>query len=158
MDTSPDRPIGYWPRHVHELLESTMTVRLADQRLTRRHWQALNAVTETAPIAPAELADRLAPFHTAEPPTLDTALADLTTRGWLGTDTEGRIVPTPAGRQEHARARGAIANYRKRTVEGISQRQYADMVATLRRMADNLERMAAEQGIPPEAGTPYASS
>ena len=38
------KPLGWWLRHLHELLESSMTRALDAESLTRRHWQVLNTI------------------------------------------------------------------------------------------------------------------
>ncbi|MEV8606709.1 hypothetical protein AB0383_01890 [Amycolatopsis sp. NPDC051373] len=42
------KPIGYWPRHNHELLEKAFDQPLGTYHLTRRQWQVLNAVAQGA--------------------------------------------------------------------------------------------------------------
>ncbi|NIH79895.1 hypothetical protein [Amycolatopsis viridis] len=117
-----DRPIGFWLRHLHTLLETGLDELLAGHGLTRRHWQALNA--------PRYGADVLEVFEGA-----GQARADLVARGW--TTPDGAL--TEAGRAAHTEIAEHVQRFRARTLEGLTDQQYADTVRTLAAMAGNLE-------------------
>jgi hypothetical protein len=55
------RPIGYWLKHVDRLIEGAFDRTLADERLTRRHWQVLNTL-QASPASRAEIGKALEPF------------------------------------------------------------------------------------------------
>ncbi|GAB4002994.1 hypothetical protein GCM10029992_42960 [Glycomyces albus] len=42
MDTP--KPIGYWLKHLHNLMERQFEAALADLDMGRRHWQVLNVL------------------------------------------------------------------------------------------------------------------
>ena len=50
------KPIGYWLKELDRLIEGTLDRALADEGVTRRDWQVLNAL-EPDP-APREASDR----------------------------------------------------------------------------------------------------
>lgn len=124
------KPIGYWFRHLHELLESAFEELLAADGLTRRHWQVLNTIAEGAG-SRAEIADALAPFGNPAP-----MLDDLIGRGWVGEP----IAFTSDGREAYERIREAVHGQRRRVTEGISDEEYVITHRVLERMAANLER------------------
>ena len=58
----PERkPIGYWLKELDRLIEGTLDRTLADEGVTRRDWQVLNAL-ETAPAPRDAVVDALRPF------------------------------------------------------------------------------------------------
>ncbi|EME56647.1 hypothetical protein [Amycolatopsis decaplanina] len=120
------KPIGFWFAHLHQALESSLEQVLADEALTRRHWQVLNTIDSGAPIDEA-----LSPF--GEP---RETVADLRTRGWI--DDEGAL--TRAGREAHLRLKTKVGEFRSRATEGISDDDYRTAVGVLERMAANLAR------------------
>lgn len=140
MNQPRGKPIGYWLQHVHELLESTLEAQLAEQRLTRRHWQLLNTVAR-GPATVAELDAALAPFVDDEHPTLQPLVDELAARDWLQRDADGRWTLTADGSAGHAAAQQRVQAYRVRTTEGIADEDYQRTVDTLARMAANLESM-----------------
>jgi hypothetical protein len=140
MNQPRSRPIGYWLQHVHELLESTLDAQLAEQQLTRRHWQLLNTLAR-GPSTIGELDAALAPFVDDEHPTLQPLVEELAARGWLQRDGDGRWTLTADGADGHAAAQQRVQAYRVRTTEGIADEDYQRTVDTLARMAANLESM-----------------
>ncbi|ASR38785.1 hypothetical protein BAY61_31535 [Prauserella marina] len=127
------KPLGYWLRHLHELLESSFTATLGAEGLTRRHWQVLNVLAEN----PSGDIDReLAPFLDADTPTFTPLLTDLAGRGWAHEGAPSGL--TALGRTEHARISAEVADIRRKATEGISDERYLDTVHTLSRMAANL--------------------
>src|SRR5215813_2415405 len=67
IKSASHRPIGYWLKHLDRLIEDTFSRALAEQGLTRRHWQVLNTLARE-PAGPAELTKALDPFlHDDQP-------------------------------------------------------------------------------------------
>ena len=128
------KPLGWWLRHVHELLESSMAQALEAESLTRRHWQVLNTIA-LGVRTPEEVDAQLAPFVTTEG-SMATKVADLRARGWI---TEGELALTEAGREAHARVEERIKAFRVSSMDGISDDDYRTTVRTLERCAANLE-------------------
>ncbi|WP_410562933.1 helix-turn-helix domain-containing protein [Amycolatopsis sp. cmx-4-61] len=127
------KPLGWWLRHLHELLESSMAGTLDAQSLTRRHWQVLNTIALGAR-TPEEVDAAMAPFVTGEG-SMAPKVADLRARGWLTED--GTL--TADGREAHARVEEQIKQFRAKAVEGISDEDYRTTIRTLARCAANLE-------------------
>ncbi|MEU0796559.1 MarR family transcriptional regulator [Amycolatopsis sp. NPDC005961] len=127
------KPLGWWLRHVHELLESSMARALDAESLSRRHWQVLNTIALGAR-TPEEVDAALAPFVAADGP-MAAKVADLRARGWVTED--GGL--TEAGREAHARVEERVEAFRTTVTRGISGDDYRTTVRTLERCAANLE-------------------
>lgn len=127
------KPLGWWLRHLHELLESSMAQALDAESLTRRHWQVLNTIALGAH-TPEQVDAAMAPFVTGEGSTTP-KVADLRARGWVTED--GAL--TDDGREAHARVEERIKAFRAKAVEGVSEDDYRTTLRTLERCAANLE-------------------
>jgi hypothetical protein len=126
------KPLGWWLRHVHELLESSMAQVLETESLTRRHWQVLNTIGHGAR-TPEEVDAAMAPFVTAEG-SMAPKVADLRARGWVAGNGE----LTEAGRDAHARVEERIEAFRTVVTDSISDDDYRTTIRTLERCAANL--------------------
>ncbi|WP_206784292.1 MarR family winged helix-turn-helix transcriptional regulator [Amycolatopsis sp. MtRt-6] len=127
------KPLGWWLRHLHELLESSMTRALDAESLTRRHWQVLNTIALGAR-TPEQVDTAMAPFVAGEG-SMAPKVADLRARGWVAAD--GTL--TADGREAHARVEERIKELRARSMEGIGDDDYRTTLRTLERCAANLE-------------------
>ncbi|MGC5014263.1 MarR family winged helix-turn-helix transcriptional regulator [Streptosporangium sp. DT93] len=140
METSEiigqSRPLGYWIKHLHGLLEGSLDDHLSRHGLTRRHWQVLNVVAVGSP-TPAELDTTLAPFLDEEVPTLRPVTGDLRERGWVR--GEDRLTLTPAGVQAHEEVGALVNTTRARATEGVGTEEYLTAIGVLERMSANLE-------------------
>lgn len=140
MDTS--KPIGYWLRHLHGLLEEQLGAVLADQALTRRQWQALNTLS-LGECTHDDLVQALGPFWEEGEPDLDEVIGGsggLAARGWVRPgEAPGTLALTAAGRAAHARAAARIDQSRAVVMKGLTPQQYAQTVRTLAAMAGNVE-------------------
>jgi hypothetical protein len=123
------KPLGWWLRHVHELLESSMARALDTESLTRRHWQVLNTIALGAR-TPEEVGAAMAPFGSTT-----SQVADLRDRGWV-TET-GEL--TAEGREAHARVEARVTAFRSSVTDGVSDEDYRTTIRTLERCAANLE-------------------
>ncbi|GGT32887.1 MarR family winged helix-turn-helix transcriptional regulator [Nonomuraea spiralis] len=119
-----DRPIGYWVKHLDNLLDDAMGQALAAYGTSRRDWQLLSAAARDGSAA------MLAPFDGVEE-----AVQSLTSKGWLA---DGRL--TDEGRAAHAAVSEHVMHFRRRITEGVSPQEYLATVDVLRRMAANAER------------------
>ncbi|WP_103340291.1 MarR family winged helix-turn-helix transcriptional regulator [Amycolatopsis sp. CA-126428] len=126
------KPLGWWLRHLHELLESSMARTLDAESLTRRHWQVLNTIALGAR-TPEQVDTAMAPFVTGEG-SMAPKVADLRARGWVGQDD----TLTADGREAHTRVEERIKEFRAKAVEGISDDDYRTTLRTLERCAANL--------------------
>ncbi|SFW54011.1 helix-turn-helix domain-containing protein [Amycolatopsis australiensis] len=127
------KPFGWWLRHLHELLESSMGRILDAESLTRRHWQVLNTIADGAR-TPDEVDSVMAPFVAAEG-SMAPKIADLRARGWVAED--GQL--TEAGRVAHTRVKEEVKAFRAAAIDGISDDDYRVTIRTLERCAANLE-------------------
>jgi hypothetical protein len=127
------KPLGWWLRHLHELLESSMADALDAESLTRRHWQVLNTIALGAR-TPEQVDAAMAPFVADEGP-MAPKVADLRTRGWVAED--GSL--TTEGREAHARVEERVKEFRAKAIDGISDDDYHVTLRTLERCAANLE-------------------
>jgi hypothetical protein len=140
MENDMERPIGYWLKHLDRLLEDEMVRTLAEDRLTRRHWQTLNLLRR-GPRDAAGLTEGLRPFWGAGAITPDEVTGELADRGWLSVDG-GRYALTPAGEAAHTAVEAKVFGIRDMTLSGLSEDDYHHTVRVLQRMADNLSRPA----------------
>ena len=128
-----DQPIGYWVRALDEALTNRMNAVLADQALTRSHWQVLNLVKAGVPSD--ELARRMRSFVDEEG--LAGILGDLRRRGWVTPDPGPRL--SALGRAGYDEVAGLVDATRRQTTSGISEDDYATTVRTLQQMLANLQ-------------------
>ena len=129
------QPIGYWVKEIDRMLEESFVRLLAEEGLTRRHWQVLNTLASGA-VGQAEVDRALAPFLTAEAPSTAPVVEDLIARGWVG--RPARL--TEQGRVAHARLTERVSASRRAIIDGISDEEYTAAVNVLERMAGNLVR------------------
>ena len=138
MDTP--KPLGYWLKHLHNLLEAHLALVLSDLGTDRREWQLLNTLAR-GPHTRVELERALAPFWTDEP-RLSEVLRDLAARGWIATATES-VTLTAAGVAAHAELTPHVERGRAVVLAGLSAEQYREVVTTLAVMARNVETAIA---------------
>jgi hypothetical protein len=133
---SEDKPIGYWLKHLDQLIEDNFERALADHGLVRRHWQVLNAL-RGSPATQEMIAE--GPFWTEDAVTPEEILGQLLQRGWIRQDDEGRYRLSPEGEAGHAAVAEQVATVRSALTRNVSREEYLAAVSTLRRMAENLE-------------------
>ncbi|GLY68378.1 MarR family transcriptional regulator [Amycolatopsis taiwanensis] len=128
------KPIGYWLKHLHNLLEKHFDATLGDLGLGRRHWQVLNTLSRRETTRD-ELAAALAPFWTAGEPDLDGVLQDLS--GWI--HTGNTLALNNDGQAAHERIAARIDATRTMVLNGLTPDQYIETVRILSVMAANVE-------------------
>jgi len=131
------RPLGYWIKEIDRRIEEDFGRLLADEGLTRRHWQVLHTIAQ-GPVTSAELDRALAPFLSAGSPTVRPQADDLADRGWALMTSDGTATLTPAGREAHDRVAARVGAARARVIEGLSEADYVTLVGLLERVAGNL--------------------
>ena len=122
-----NKPIGWWLKEVDRLLEESFERVLADDGLTRRQWQALNAAAGQQTIAKA-----LSPFLSGAEE-VAAVTGPLVERGWLDGETL-----TGDGERALRALSGKVQAQRRRVTAGVSESEYLATVDVLRRMAANL--------------------
>ena len=125
-----NKPIGWWLKEVDRLLEESFERVLADDGLTRRQWQALNAAA--GPHNTAGIAEALAPFLSGAEE-LAAVTDPLVERGWLTGETL-----TADGQRALQALSTKVQAQRRRVTAGVSDAEYLATVGVLRRMAANL--------------------
>jgi len=136
------RPIGYWLKHLDRLIEDTFSRTLAEQGLTRRHWQVLNTLAQD-PASPAELTRALEPFLRDDQAGQAAVVADLIRRDWVSPGQDGRLRLTGHGRTAHQKTQGQVRRTRELMLHGIGGGEYTAAIDILSKMAANLEASAA---------------
>lgn len=131
------KPIGYWLKHLHNLLEKHFAITLADLDADRRQWQLLNSLS-AAPRTPADLDRALDPFWNADADGPQRTRAQLIARGWIK-ESDGTIALTPDGTAAHAELARRINHTRAVLLQGLTPQQYAETVRVLSVMAANLD-------------------
>lgn len=135
MDT-PKRLFGYWIKEIDRLIEAGLGRLLDGEGLTRRDWQVLNTVA-AARITTAELDARLAPFLTADEPTVRPHADALAARGWAEVHDDVWSL-TGNGRQHHERVAALVQASRKQLMDGISPDEHRTLMDLLQRVATNM--------------------
>lgn len=130
------QPLGQHLRRTDEVLTAHLGQALADQGLTRFSWQVLNVLARGGTVAQPAIAERPRWFLDGEG--LGAVVDDLRGRGWVD-GSRGALTLTAAGRSAHAAAARAVAAVRERSMRGIGEEEYLQVVATLERMVHNLE-------------------
>ncbi len=133
------KPIGYWLKHLHNLLEKQFDATLANLGLGRRHWQILNTLSRREATRD-ELAAALAPFWTEGEPDLDGVLQELT--GWIRTGAPlagDTLALSDDGRAAHEHMAARIDATRATVLKGLTPDQYTETVRILSVMAGNVE-------------------
>jgi DNA-binding MarR family transcriptional regulator len=135
------KPIGYWLKHLHNLLEKQFDATLADLGLERRHWQILNTLAR-GEATRDDLVAALSPFWTQGEPDLDRVLEDVSTRGWTRpghSPKSNRLALTDEGRAAHADIAARVETTRATVLKGLTPEQYTETVRILSVMASNVE-------------------
>ncbi|HEY3562155.1 MAG TPA: MarR family transcriptional regulator [Kribbella sp.] len=123
-----NKPIGWWLKEVDRLLEASFERLLAEDGLTRRQWQALNAAAGKQPVAAA-----LSPFLSGDPAELAAITEPLAARGWLVGDAL-----TADGERALRALTTKVQTQRRSITNGITDADYLATIDVLRRMAANL--------------------
>ncbi len=135
------RPIGYWLKHLDRLIEDSLGRVLAGHGMSRRHWQVMN-VLYTRPASSQEVYEAVRPFWEPGADTHHDVLADLASRGWSEQDDDGRHRLSPLGQATYAEVAEKVHALRTATTRGITGEEYSAVLATLQRMAANIENAA----------------
>ena len=134
------KPIGFWLKELDRLIEGTLDRALADEGVTRRDWQLLNAL-EPAPAPREQVIEALRPFWGVEADEPDAVLEGLITRGWALRDPADRFSLSPEGDAARAALLEKVKQLRAAIADGITPEQYNTTIDTLGRMAENLRAM-----------------
>jgi len=135
------KPIGYWLKHLDNLMERQFQAALEDFALDRRHWQVLNVLYGGAR-SPAELEEALAPFWGDEGPGMEAVLHGddgLSPRGWIRR-SDLVVGLSYEGYDAYQKIAARVEETRETILTGLSAEQYAETLRVLSVMASNIER------------------
>jgi hypothetical protein len=135
------KPIGYWLKELDRLIEGTLDRALADEGVTRRDWQLLNAL-DPEPASREQVIDALRPFWGVEAAEPDALLDALIARGWALRDTADRFSLSPEGDAARTALLEKVKALRTAIADGVTPEAYNTTIDTLGRMASNLRAMA----------------
>lgn len=130
-----ERPIGWWVKRLDTLLEEALDSVVADEGLTRRHWQVLHSLAGGVD-QEADVVAALADFSGDA----SAVVVDLAARGWLDRPGAGLLQLTAEGIAAHDRVSRAVGRVRRHTADGLSRQEYERTVLVLTRMVENVER------------------
>jgi DNA-binding MarR family transcriptional regulator len=133
-------PIGYWLKHTDEVITGHVNQVLADRGFTRIRWQVLNLLYEAGATTRGAVFATMQTFITADQ--LREILDGFAQAGWLMTRGEGdatELELTEAGKGERDAVFKLQSEVRRRAMQGITEQEYATVVAVLQRMVSNLE-------------------
>lgn len=139
-DMTKQPPIGYWLKHLDEVITRHTDQVLNDNGFTRFRWQVLNLVYEAGAIAKRDIFATMKTFIDAHQ--LDETANDFVKEGWLvehgkGGDTE--LALTDAGKTEHDAIFKLQSEVRRRVMQGVTEQEYMTVIDVLQRMVKNLE-------------------
>jgi hypothetical protein len=134
---SERKPIGYWLKELDRRIEQALDRALADEGVTRRDWQVLNAL-DSEPAARDELLAKLRPFWGEDSVPPNTVLDGLLHRGWALLDASHRYALSPEGDSARAALLERVTQLRAAVADGVTPEQYNTTIDTLARMASNL--------------------
>jgi hypothetical protein len=135
------KPIGYWLKELDRLIEGTLDGALADEGVTRRDWQVLNALQPE--LTPREtVIEQLRPFWGVETVEPDIVLDGLIARGWALRDPGDRFALSPEGNAAREALLERVKGLRAAIADGITPEQYNTTIDTLGRMAENLRALS----------------
>lgn len=129
------RPLAFWLKRLDELLDTTFADALADEGLTRRHWQVLDVVSDE-PAPTTYLVDLLRSFSNSAG--VDEVITELVSRGWLTQADGGTWDLTGTGRSAHARVGERVGAVRRRMTAGVSESDFTTAQSVLETMCANL--------------------
>jgi hypothetical protein len=144
--TATSKPIGYWLKHLHNLIEAHFEATLAESGATRRDWQLLNLLSQE-PRTRAEAGQALAPFWHDDPAGLTDVLdgpRGLIACGWVTADpATGTLTLTEKGQAAHASLAARVGEIREFILRDLTLDQYTETVRILSVMAANIEAALA---------------
>ena len=139
-DVTKQKPIGYWLKHADEVITEHVDRVLSDNGFTRFRWQVLNIVYQADTITRGGVFDTMQTFIDARQ--LDEIIDGFIKEGWLVKRGEGdaaQLMLTDVGKAQRETAFKLQSEVRRRTMQGISEQEYATVIDVLQRMVKNLE-------------------
>ena len=141
QDIAKHKPIGYWLKHADNVITEHIDRVLSENGFTRSRWQVLNIVYQAGTITSNDVFDTMQTFIDA--PQLDKIIEEFVEEGWLvkhGEEEGAQLTLTEAGKAQRETIFELQSEVRRRTMQGITEGEYATVIDVLERMVSNLER------------------
>ena len=141
QDIAKHKPIGYWLKHADNVITEHVDKVLSENGFTRSRWQVLNIVYQAGTIMRSDVLDTMQTFIDARQ--LDEIIEEFVEQGWLVKHSEeerAQLTLTEAGKAQRETIFEVQSEVRRRTMQGITEREYATVIDVLERMVSNLER------------------
>ncbi|MFC5749307.1 MarR family transcriptional regulator [Actinomadura rugatobispora] len=139
LQQNTTKRLGYWLLHLHRLFDEATTSALVDEKLNRRQWQVLHALSIGVDSV-AGLDGAFAPFLAIDGDTSYRPIVDeFTERGWV-TDSGGSLALTETGAAAHERAEKLVNAHAAKSLTGISESEFLAANDVLARIARNIEQ------------------
>jgi DNA-binding MarR family transcriptional regulator len=138
LQKNTTKRLGYWLLHLHRLFDGATGSALAEEKLNRRQWQVLHAIS----IGVHNVSDidaAFAPFLDVDRETTYQPVVDeFAARGWVLTNGEN-VTLTESGISAHERAEKIVNAHAARSLSGITEAEFLAANDVLARIAANLE-------------------
>jgi DNA-binding MarR family transcriptional regulator len=141
QDIAKHKPIGYWLKHADNVITEHIDRVLSENGFTRSRWQILNIVYQAGTITRSSILDTMQTFIDARQ--LDEIIEEFVEQGWLvkhGKEERVQLTLTEAGKAQRETIFELQSEVRRRTMQGITEQEYATVIDVLERMVSNLER------------------
>jgi len=142
QDSTKQPPLGYWLKHVDEVITKHVNQVLSDHGFTRFHWQVLNIVYEAGTIARKDVFNTMKTFIQVRQ--FDEILEGFVKEGWLverSDDDTTALMLTDAGKTERETIFKLQGEVRRRAMQGITYQEYTLVLDVLQRIVNNLEEV-----------------
>ncbi|WP_328445668.1 hypothetical protein OG780_06720 [Streptomyces sp. NBC_00386] len=138
LQKNTTKRLGYWLLHLHRLFDEATGRALAEEKLDRRQWQVLHAIS----IGVDKVTDidaAFAPFLAVDGGTSYQLVVDeFVERGWVLVTGE-TVTLTEPGNAAHERAETLVNAHAVQSLSGISEDEFLAANDVLVRIAANLE-------------------
>ncbi len=130
-------PIGYYFKKADDLLTEGIDRIQSEFGLTRTDWQVLNRVYEEPGIEKQSLAEAMEPF--VQGYSLENRIVSLKTKELIS--GENNLSLTKNGLRLYKACLQKQTEFRAKTMKGISEKEYLQLIMTLEKLIGNLEQM-----------------
>ena len=140
QDIAKHKPIGYWLKHADNVITEHVDKVLSENGFTRSRWQVLNIVYQAGTITRSGVLHTMQTF--IDPSQLDEIIDGFIKEGWLvkhGEQEGAQLTLTEAGKAQREIIFELQSEVRRRTMQGITEREYAMVIDVLERMVKNLQ-------------------
>lgn len=139
-DMTRQPPIGYWLKHLDEVITKHTDLVLKENGFTRSRWQTLNIIYQEGNLSRQKLFATMQTFLNSHQ--LDEIVSEFIKKGWLVQQGEGddiQLATTENGKVEREITFTLQSEVRKRLMQGVTEQEYTIVIDVLQRMVKNLE-------------------